>query len=213
MPVYGATVSAARVFVVLVAMTSTGAIAHGAAAADEPWPALVPATRAERQATRPLAEAVVTAYRSGRFAALCDLLPAAEVKRAHGSLRRCRQALRRVDHPCSNRCRFHLGGVYGAYKTERDKALHRKSLAWLYTMRDPSGSGRGEVEIRFHSVHGHADTADRLEDAITDFEPRVALTIEDRDALISVLEDADERLAKLRGVLLSEHRWRRAEGL
>jgi hypothetical protein len=40
------------------------------------------------------------------------------------------------------------------YLTARDKALHRTSLAWVHTMRDPRQSGHGEIEIRFRKEKG-----------------------------------------------------------
>ena len=53
--------------------------------------------------------------------------------------------------------RARIGGmsVEGAYLTERDKAPGRKTLAWLYTMREPADSGKGELEIRFRKERGH----------------------------------------------------------
>ena len=59
----------------------------------------------------------------------------------------------------------------------------------------------------------YADTADRLEDAITDYETRVSLTIAHRDTTLAALEEAPPDLAELRGVLLRELEWPRAEGL
>jgi hypothetical protein len=42
----------------------------------------------------------------------------------------------------------------------------------------------------------------------------VALTIEDRERILSALDDVrTEALAELRGVLLQEHEWRAREGL
>jgi len=43
--------------------------------------------------------------------------------------------------------------------------------------------------------------------------PDVALTIADRVAILTVLDDPPDGLAELRGALLSEHEWRRREGL
>jgi hypothetical protein len=39
------------------------------------------------------------------------------------------------------------------------------------------------------------------------------LMIDDRTAILSVLDDPPDRLAELRGVLLREHEWRQREGL
>jgi hypothetical protein len=119
-----------------------------AVATDEPWPRFVPVTTAERRATRPLADAVVTAYRSGRFSALCSMFSRTEVERAYGSLRRCRRTLDRRTHAYCARCRFRVGFVLGVYETERDKALGRKTLVWLYAIRSPTRSGDLEISVR-----------------------------------------------------------------
>ena len=50
---------------------------------------------------------------------------------------------------------YRVWGVEGAYLTERDKSLGRKTLVWLYTMREPGDSEKGELEIRFRKEHGH----------------------------------------------------------
>ena len=81
-PIYGAIVSAVRaVLVILVALAATSVVAESATAEYDPFTTLRQATRAERRATLPLAEAVLTAYRSSRFAPLCGLFSPAEVKR------------------------------------------------------------------------------------------------------------------------------------
>lgn len=59
----------------------------------------------------------------------------------------------------------------------------------------------------------YAHTADMLEAAVATGRQIVALTIEDREAILAVLVDPLETLAELRAVLLAEHTWRRAEGL
>ena len=41
----------------------------------------------------------------------------------------------------------------------------------------------------------------------------LALTIPDREKMLAALEDAPADLAELRGMLLRELEWRRAEGL
>jgi hypothetical protein len=125
-----------------------------AAATDDPRPTFVPVTSAERRATRPLAEGVVGAYRSGRFAVLCTLVSPAKVTRVYGSVTHCLQSLRRTPHPCSDRCVFRLAGVFGVYVHGRDKARHAKTVAWVYTIRDPRRSREGEIEIRFRREHG-----------------------------------------------------------
>ena len=145
---------AVRVVVILVTLAVTSAIAQGATTEYDPFSTLRPATNAEKRATRPLAEAVLTAYRSGRFAPLCSLFSPAEVKRVYGSVRRCQQVLRRTKHPCTHRCEFRVSAVMAAYLTERDQALHRTSLDWLYRVRDPSRSGKGELEIRLRRESG-----------------------------------------------------------
>ena len=146
---------AVRVLVViLVAVAATCAVARGATTEYDPLSTLRYATNAEKRATRPLAEAVVTAYRSGNLTALCALLRPVDVKRVYGNLSRCQQALRRRKHPCSNRCTYRVSGAMVVYATERDKALNRPTLAWLYTVRDPRRGGAGEIEIRIRKEHG-----------------------------------------------------------
>ncbi len=152
---YGVTVPAVRVLVVfLVAVAATSATARGAATEYDPWSTLRYATGAEKRATRPLAEAVVAAYRSGNFAALCGLFSPAHVDRVYGSPSRCRQTLRRTKHPCSDRCTYRAWGAMTAYQTRRDKELDRPTLAWLYTVRDPRRSGGGEIDIRMRKAQG-----------------------------------------------------------
>ena len=56
-------------------------------------------------------------------------------------------------------------------------------------------------------------TAETLETAYDGEHKIVALTIEDREAIISVLDDPPDGLGELRGVLLREHEWRVREGL
>ena len=55
--------------------------------------------------------------------------------------------------------------------------------------------------------------ADRLETAYGRETKVLALTIPDREKILAALEDAPADLAELRGVLLRELEWRRAEGL
>ena len=53
---------------------------------------------------------------------------------------------------------------------------------------------------------GFTDTADTLEDDVAANRPDIALTIHEREAIISVLEDPPPgSLAELRAVLLQEH--------
>jgi hypothetical protein len=129
-------------------------MAEGATTEYDPFSTLRPATSAEKKATRPLADAVLTAYRSGRFAPLCALFSPAEVKRVYGTLRGCQQALRRTKHPCASRCEFRVSVVMAAYLTERDQALHRLTLGWLYRVQDPRRTGKGELEIRLRKESG-----------------------------------------------------------
>jgi hypothetical protein len=55
--------------------------------------------------------------------------------------------------------------------------------------------------------------ADTIEGALVSGQAEVSLTLADRLAVLTVLDDPSEGLAKLRGVLLSEHEWARREGL
>jgi hypothetical protein len=64
--------------------------------------------------------------------------------------------------------------------------------------------------LRDAGLDGAAETLETAYDA----ERRVAaLTIDDRECILRVLDDPPEGLAELRGVLLREHEWRVREGL
>ena len=147
-------VVAARTLGLMAVAVIAGVATPQAAATDDLRPTFVPVTSAERRATRPLAEGVVGAYRSGRVAVLCTLVSPAKVTRVYGSVTHCLQSLRRTTHPCSDRCVFRLAGVFGVYVHGRDKARHAKTVAWVYTIRDPRRSREGEIEIRFRREHG-----------------------------------------------------------
>lgn len=56
-------------------------------------------------------------------------------------------------------------------------------------------------------------TAERLETAQERQTKLLGLSIEDREVILSVLDDPPDQLAELRGVLLQEHEWRRREGI
>jgi len=133
----------------LVAVAAMCTPARGAVTAYDPLSTFRQATTAEKQATRPLAESVIRAYRSGRFSVLCTMFSPAEIKSTYGSVRRCRQSFERVKPQCSVRCSFRVHTVMTAYLTERDKARNRKTLAWLYVVHNPDVRGHGELEIRF----------------------------------------------------------------
>ena len=60
---------------------------------------------------------------------------------------------------------------------------------------------------------GLEDTADVLLLALDAGQELVALSIQDREAMLRVLEDPPQGLAELRGVLLAEHEGRVREGL
>jgi hypothetical protein len=53
----------------------------------------------------------------------------------------------------------------------------------------------------------------RLERAIEDRAALVALTIDERAIVLSMLDDPPAELRELRGVLVKEHQWRQAQGL
>ena len=55
--------------------------------------------------------------------------------------------------------------------------------------------------------------ADTIEGALLAEQPDVALTIPDRVAVLTVLDDPPKGLEELRTVLLSEQKWRRSEGM
>ena len=106
-------------------------IAATAVAADSPYVAV---TAAEKRETGILADRVVTAYRTGRLSILCDLLLPAYVTRQYGSPPRCRSAMSRARNPCVRRCSSRVARVVGAYLTDRDRLLRRKTIAWLYVV-------------------------------------------------------------------------------
>ena len=58
-----------------------------------------------------------------------------------------------------------------------------------------------------------AHQADTIEGALVAQQAEVALTIPDRIAILTVLDDPPPGLAQLRGVLLGEHEWRLREGI
>ena len=60
---------------------------------------------------------------------------------------------------------------------------------------------------------GYDETAERLKWAVRYGDELVSLRIADRLAILDVLDDAPEGLTALRGVLVSEHRWRIRHGL
>ena len=60
---------------------------------------------------------------------------------------------------------------------------------------------------------GSEQLADRLERALADEVKLLALSVEERIRIIFVLDDPPDKLAELRGVLISEVEWRRREGL
>lgn len=68
--------------------------------------------------------------------------------------------------------------------------------------------------------HGFDEIAEALRIASAFEWPRLSLTIDDRQAILAVLEDPPDALVELpdglvelRAVLLNEHEWRQREGL
>ena len=59
---------------------------------------------------------------------------------------------------------------------------------------------------------GLDDVAEKLEVAYDRETKVLALTIDDREAILRALDDPPDTLAELRGVLLREHEWRVREG-
>ena len=57
------------------------------------------------------------------------------------------------------------------------------------------------------------DLADRLERAPADRVSLLALTINERVIILSLLDAPPDGLAELRAVLVNEHQWRQREGL
>ena len=55
--------------------------------------------------------------------------------------------------------------------------------------------------------------ADTIEGALVAGQAEVSLTLPDRLAVLTVLDDPPDGLTGLRGVLLSEHEWAEREGL
>ena len=60
---------------------------------------------------------------------------------------------------------------------------------------------------------GFDDTAEALVVALEAEQAIVALTIQDREAILRTLDDPLKGLIELRGVLLQEHEWRLRDGL
>jgi hypothetical protein len=60
---------------------------------------------------------------------------------------------------------------------------------------------------------GFDDTAEALVVALEAEQAIVALTIQDREAILRTLDEPPKRLAELRATLLFEHEWRVREGL
>jgi hypothetical protein len=60
---------------------------------------------------------------------------------------------------------------------------------------------------------GFSDTAEALVVALEAKQVLVALTIQDREAILRVLDEPPVGLAELRGVLLQGHEWRARERL
>jgi hypothetical protein len=58
-----------------------------------------------------------------------------------------------------------------------------------------------------------AHQADTIEGALVSGQADVSLTIADRIAVLTVLDEPPDGLAHLRRVLLSEHEWAKREGL
>jgi len=61
--------------------------------------------------------------------------------------------------------------------------------------------------------NGAGNLADRLDRAVADQVKLLALTFPERAVLLAALEDPPDTLTELRAVLLSDHRWRLAQGL
>ena len=55
--------------------------------------------------------------------------------------------------------------------------------------------------------------ADTVEGALVSGQAEVSLTLADRLAILTVLDDPPDGLAELQEVLLSEHEWAKREGL
>lgn len=69
-----------------------------------------------------------------------------------------------------------------------------------------------ELVIRLRRAD-FAHQADTIEGALVSGQPEVSLTIPDRVAILAVLDDPPAGLAQLRCALLSEHEWRRGQGM
>jgi hypothetical protein len=61
--------------------------------------------------------------------------------------------------------------------------------------------------------NGYAEAASRIETTAEEHKNEVALTIKDREDILSVLVETDSELAKLPAVLLEEHVARKQTGL
>ena len=69
-----------------------------------------------------------------------------------------------------------------------------------------------ELARRLYAA-GFDETAERLVVALEAEEGIVGLSVDDREAILRVLDDPPDSLAELRGVLLHEYEWRVREGL
>ena len=67
--------------------------------------------------------------------------------------------------------------------------------------------------VRLLGQAGELDTAAQIAGALTENAPDVALSIEDREAILAVLVTCQKGLLDLRATLLQEAAWRHREGL
>ena len=72
---------------------------------------------------------------------------------------------------------------------------------------------RDEAVLELARLVDDPHLADKLETAFGRETKVLALTIPERETIVAALDDPPADLAELRGVLLRELEWRRAEGL
>ena len=72
-----------------------------------------------------------------------------------------------------------------------------------------------EIASRLRDIGDNSDldAAEKLEHALAHDRRIVALSLDDREAILAALDDPPDELTEFRGVLLSEHVWRMREGL
>jgi hypothetical protein len=135
---------AAPILVTALSLAALSApLADARARSESPF---VPVTAAEKRQTRPLADLVQAAHKSGDFSLLCGAWSQQIIRETVGTRARCRTETRR-GRPCKT-CTYGTRQVLGLYKTAADRTQKRKTVVWLIPVKgDPRLKG-GSLEIR-----------------------------------------------------------------